>query len=199
MIQLSCTNYDVFLFLVTPHHQSSHGSSPAQSPAVTPGQRKKTPIRTRVVAIIEGSCGRQGQRTTPPSTIIEGSCVRQGQRTTPPSTAPLSKRVMAPVEPCTRTDSVRSPLYQEQLRKTISVPTVTASDLTRKSGPVARLNRSDHTDQVYRQKNLLKLQTKFLGSKENSACSSVLSSLESVESNTSEGRNSNHPRSLVVP
>ena len=142
------------------------------SPQVTPGQRR-TPVRTRQVAA-----------------IIESSVMRSTTPTSPPSTAPLAKRVMTPVEPSTSEVRERCRQYEEQLRKTLSVPTVsqldTAPDRARKSQLELGLNTPPGTEAAFREKNLLKLRTKLLGSKE-SSCSSVLSSLESVESNTSEG------------
>ena len=176
-----------------PNPLSSQCSSPTPSPSLmrsvcspqqTPGQKKRIPMRTRVTA------------------IIESSGMRCSQPTSPPNTAPLAKRVITPLEPC-HVQTVLSGRCEEELRKTISVPTVnqlhTASDLTRKSELEVGLNRSGQADPVYQHKNLLKLQTKLLGSKESSACSSVLSSLESVESNTSEGNRSVEICNLNVP
>ena len=82
---------------------------------------------------------------------------------------------------------------EEELRKTSSLtalltPLNLPPDLTPKSALEGRQSSSGQMGRDYQEKSLvLKLQTKLLESKESSVCSSVLSSLESVESNTSEG------------
>ena len=150
--------------------------------------RAKTPFRTRVTAIIESSG------------LVRGHQPQQLQQPSPPATAPLAKRVMAPmapVEPGSSSESVavasQSQREEEQRRKTLSLtalltPLHTPPDLTRKSELEDRLSRSGQMCRDYQEKPaVLKLQTKLLESKESSVCSSVLSSMESMESNTSEG------------
>ena len=170
------------------NHPSSQCSSSASSPSVPKkssphqtGPRARTPFRTRVTAIIESSGLVRGPQ---PSKVSQAS---------PPSTAPLAKRVMAPVQPCSSSESVVSQTEQEQLRKTLSLTTIspphhTENQLNRKSQLEERLSRSGQMSRDYQEKPVvLKLQTKLAESKESSVCSSVLSSMESVESNTSEG------------
>ena len=135
--------------------------------------------------------------------IIESSgLVRGHQQPSPPATAPLAKRVIAPMAPMAPAEAgsssesvavVESESEEEQLRKTISLaalltPLHNQSDLTRKSELEDRLSRSGQMCRDYQEKPaVLKLQTKLRESKESSVYSSVLSSMESVESNTSEG------------
>ena len=128
--------------------------------------------------------------------IIESSgLVRGPQQPSPPATAPLAKRVLAPVETCSSSESVAEVLVsqteegrEEGLRQTMSLtalttPRHTAPDIT-EDPP----SRSGQMGRDYQEKpSVLKLQTKLAASKESSVCSSVLSSMESVESNTSEG------------
>ena len=176
------------------NHPSSQCSSSASSPSVPKkssphqtGPRARTPFRTRVTAIIESSGLVRGPQPSQPS---QPSKVSQAS---PPSTAPLAKRVMAPVQPCSSSESVVSQTEQEQLRKTLSLTTIspphhTENQLNRKSQLEERLSRSGQMSRDYQEKPVvLKLQTKLAESKESSVCSSVLSSMESVESNTSEG------------
>ena len=182
------------------NHPSSQCSSSASSPSVPKkssphqtGPRARTPFRTRVTAIIESSGlvrGPQPSYASQPSQPSQPSKVSQAS---PPSTAPLAKRVMAPVQPCSSSESVVSQTEQEQLRKTLSLTTIspphhTQNQLNRKSQLEERLSRSGQMSRDYQEKPVvLKLQTKLAESKESSVCSSVLSSMESVESNTSEG------------
>ena len=142
--------------------------------------------------------------------IIESSGLVRGrhhhQQPSPPATAPLAKRVLAPVLPSSSSESVAALVVrdqtegedeeeeeEEELRKTSSLtalltPLNLPPDLTPKSALEDRLSSSSQMGRDYQEKSLvLKLQTKLLESKESSVCSSVLSSLESVESNTSEG------------
>ena len=139
--------------------------------------------------------------------IIESSGLVRGrhhhQQPSPPATAPLAKRVLAPVLPSSSSESVAALVVrdqtegedeeEEELRKTSSLtalltPLTLPPDLTPKSAMEDRLSSSGQMGRDYQEKSLvLKLQTKLLESKESSVCSSVLSSLESVESNTSEG------------
>ena len=137
--------------------------------------------------------------------IIESSGLVRGhhhQQPSPPATAPLAKRVLAPVLPSSSSESVAALVVrdqtegeeeEEELRKTSSLtalltPLNLPPDLTPKSALEGRQSSSGQMGRDYQEKSLvLKLQTKLLESKESSVCSSVLSSLESVESNTSEG------------
>ena len=138
--------------------------------------------------------------------IIESSGLVRGRhhhhQPSPPATAPLAKRVLAPVLPSSSSESVAALVVrdqtegeeeEEELRKTSSLtalltPLNLPPDLTPKSALEDRLSSSGQMGRDYQEKSLvLKLQTKLLESKESSVCSSVLSSLESVESNTSEG------------
>lgn len=152
----------------------------------SPHQKVRTPFRTRVTAIIESSGLVRGRHHQLP---------RQPQQPSPPATAPLAKRVLAPVLASSSSESVAAVVVSpsglrepepEELRKTSSLtalltPRQAPPDLSRRSVLEDRLSSSGQMSLV------LKLQTKLVESKESSVCSSVLSSMESVESNTSEG------------
>ena len=157
---------------------SSQGSSPGPcSPSAThkssphqAGLRAKTPFRTRVTAIIESSG------------LVRGHNLHQPSQPSPPATDPLAKRVMAPAVPGSSEErgEFSEGQQEDQLRKTSSLTTFSPHQLTGQH--LTRMGRD------YNEKPLvLKLQPKLVESKESSVCSSVLSSMESVESNTSEG------------
>ena len=106
---------------------------------------------------------------------MRGHHLHQPSQPSPPATDPLAKRVLAPAVPGSREErgELSEGQEEDQLRKTSSLTTFSPHQLTGRD---------------YQEKPLvLKLQPKLVESKESSVCSSVLSSMESVESNTSEG------------
>lgn len=192
--------------------------------------RSKTPIRSRVTAIIEGSSRKC--ITPPPNFKTYTSC-----NPTPPNTAPLPKKTRSPLSnfegtqfheqnysshsnsSClSQTSSglnlnkltgyARRKNLEEQISSTESTPqkirwkesqcpveTDEALSKPEKMRHPQDVNRNPQYDNgvnrprpnIYQSKNFLKVQNKFASSKDSSACSSMVSSMESVESNTSEG------------
>lgn len=192
--------------------------------------RSKTPIRSRVTAIIEGSSRKC--ITPPPNFKTYTSC-----NPTPPNTAPLPKKTRSPVtnfegsqfhdqnysshsnSSClSQTSSglnlnklpgfTQRKCFDEQISSTESTPQKlrwserqSHVDIgenlrkTEKSRHLQDINRNPQFDNqvnrprpnIYQSKNFLKVQNKLISSKDSSACSSMVSSMESVESNTSEG------------
>jgi len=193
--------------------------------------RSKTPIRSRVTAIIEGS---SRKCITPPPNFktYTTSC-----NPTPPNTAPLPKKTRSPVSnfedsqfhdqnysshsnsSCLSQISsglnlnklpsfTQRKSFEEQISSSESTPQKHRWSERQGHGLVGErirkmeksrnppdINRNAQFDNqvnrprpnIYQSKNFLKVQNKLINSKDSSACSSLVSSMESVESNTSEG------------
>ena len=194
--------------------------------------RSKTPIRSRVTAIIEGS---SRKCITPPPNFktYTTSC-----NPTPPNTAPLPKKTRSPVSnfedsqfhdqnysshsnsSCLSQISsglnlnklpsfTQRKSFEEQISSSESTPQKHRWSERQGHGLVGErirkmeksrnppdINRNAQFDNqvnrprpnIYQSKNFLKVQNKLINSKDSSACSSLVSSMESVESNTSEGK-----------
>ena len=219
------------------HLASAHFTSPSlslsgarPSPLQAPSQRTRTPIRTRITAIIESSTRKC---MTPPPSLRQAPAACDPS---PPNTAPLPKKVRSPLvessqlqfssqslsscvsqasdsgsgvnmnklsEICQRNFvenySSSSESVSAAQKNRWSENQITGRDFVKTSqAPLTEdLNRSSRLDgsvsvtraprfSMFHPKSLLKLERRMASS----GCSSLISSMESVESNTSEGKKS---------
>ena len=196
----ACSNLAKF---TSPNYPAmvSRGKGPeAYSPLVS---RAKTPIRTRVTAIIETSSGRQCVTPPPyPAPLALAPCP------TPPNTAPLPKKTVSPLSQtmnmASQFSSQSSCLSQASIlsQKTGSSDSVSQKYSNSPSKPPSKPLLETHFgpmsvdsgNPASPHKNIPRGHTRFIernfSKVSSSACSSVLSSMESMESNTSEGKDS---------
>ena len=217
------------------HLASAHFTSPSlslslarPSPLHIQSQRSRTPIRTRVTAIIESSTRKC---MTPPPSLRQAPAACDPS---PPNTAPLPKKVRSPLvessqlqfssqslsscvsqvsdsgsgvnmnnlsDICQRNFvenySSSSESVSAAQKNRWSENQITGRDFVKTSqAPLTEdLNRNSRLDSsvsvtraqrfpMFQPKSLLKLERRMASS----GCSSLISSMESVESNTSEGK-----------
>ena len=206
------------------------GPRPGSSPLQAPQYRSKTPIRTRVTAIIESSTRKC---MTPPPSLRQAPSPRD-PGPSPPNTAPLPKKVRSPLvemestqlqsssrslsscvsqasdsglnmnklsEICQRNFvenySSSSESVSAAQKNRWSENQITGRDFVKTSqAPLNEdLNRNTRLDNtvsgsrgprfsMFHSKSVLKMERRMASS----GCSSLISSMESVESNTSEGK-----------
>ena len=179
------------------------GMDPDQlSPAAPAARRAKTPIRTRVTAIIETS---DRQCVTPPPYPIP---VAMASCPTPPNTAPLPKKTVSPMTNAMDTTMVsqfssqsscfsQASILSQKTGSSESVPHKYSNSpskpppkpvLETHFGPM-NIDSGNHASSP---KKVPRGPTRFIernfSKVSSSACSSILSSMESMESNTSEGK-----------